>query len=117
MDFNKNNYFIENFTFRFNTPHLEKSRIFKLYAIPSGSLRSGRIVQARSASGFTARSSANKGDPLKPTGFFSRAVIISDVLAPCDENEHCISLTVKIKLAINGIIRYESLTMTIFLPS
>lgn len=75
-------------TLRFNTPQREKSRIFKLYVISSGSLISLRIRHVRSVSGFTLRSSANNGAPLKPTGFFKRAVIESIVLEPCDENEH-----------------------------
>lgn len=59
----------------------------------SGSPDSGRMEQARSASGLTFRSSANNGDPLNPTGFFNRAVIMSAVLELLVANEHWISLT------------------------
>lgn len=86
-------------TFRLRTPHLEKSVIFKLYVTPSASAVSCRIKHVRSVSGFTDRSSANSGAPLNPTGFFRRAVIASDALEPCAENEHCISLTTVAKRA------------------
>lgn len=75
-------------TLRFRTPHREKSVIFSMYAMLSGSLDSGRMEQALSISGLTFRSSANSGEPLKPTGFFNRAVIRSAVLDDVVANEH-----------------------------
>lgn len=80
-------------TFRFSTPHRVKSVIFSVYAIFSGSFDSARMEQARSVSGCAFRSSANNGEPLKPTGFLSRAVIMSTVVELDVANEHCISLT------------------------
>lgn len=80
-------------TFRFSTPHREKSVIFSVNAIFSGSFDSGRIEHARSVSGWTPLSSANNGEPLNPNGFLSRAVIISAVLELVVANEHWISLT------------------------
>lgn len=59
----------------------------------SALLDSGRMEQVLSVSGFTFRSSANNGEPLKPNGFFNRAVIISGVLEVAVANEHWISLT------------------------
>lgn len=75
------------------TPQRVKSTIFSTYVSSSGSLFSGRIIHARSVSGVTPRSSANRGAPLNPLGFFKRAVIWSAVFDPGDANEHCISLT------------------------
>lgn len=68
---------IKKLTFRFKTPHLEKSAIFKLYLRPDGSEGSDRIWQDRSLSGSTPLSSANSGWPLNPSGFFSFATIES----------------------------------------
>ena len=80
-------------TLRFRTPQREKSVIFSMYAMFSGSPDSGRMEQALSISGLTFRSSANSGEPLNPTGFFNRAVIRSAVLDDVVANEHWISLT------------------------
>lgn len=88
-------------TFLFNTPHLLKSVIFKLYIRPDGSIWSGLIWHDGSVSGSTPRSSANNGEPLNPSGFFNLAKIESlttDDSAnpfPLLENVHWISLTVK----------------------
>jgi len=84
---------ISSLTLRFSTPHRKKSTIFKSYDSSVGSLRSCLIIQLKSESGLTPRSSANSGAPLKPSGFFKRAVIESPIFDPCDENEHCMSVT------------------------
>lgn len=71
-------------TFRFSTPHLLKSVINKLKVNLLTSVMSGLIWQIGSVNGSTALSSANKGVPLKPSGFLSLADNISfnpDVLA------------------------------------
>lgn len=85
-------------TFRFSTPHLLKSFIFRLYLNPEGSSTSGRIWQEGSLSGSTALSSAKSGWPLKPSGFLNFAIIESlvPILLPF-ANVHCISVTVKEK--------------------
>lgn len=62
--------------------------IFKSKLNPVESVRSGFISQLKSTSGFTLRSSAKSGDPLKPIGFFSLAVIESPIAEPCDEKAH-----------------------------
>lgn len=78
-----------------STPHRVKSVILRTYAILSGSPDSGRMEHALSVSGLTLLSSANNGDPLKPTGFFNLAVITSAVVEVGVANEHWISLTSK----------------------
>lgn len=73
-----------------------KSTIRNLYVKFDASFSSGFIEQLRSFCGFTDRSSANNGDPLNPFGRFSVAVIVSPMPArPCDENEHCMLLTIQ----------------------
>lgn len=80
-------------TFLLRTPHLVKSKIFKLNNCSDGSFRSFSIEQNRSTSGLTERSSAKSGDPLNPEGFLNIAVMESS-FDPCDEKVHCMSLTV-----------------------
>lgn len=87
-------------TFLRSTPHRVKSVTNRLYVSNDASDRSARIWQTGSIIGSTDRSSANSGCPLKPSGFFNRADIMS--LTPISalptrsesvENEHCISDT------------------------
>lgn len=81
-------------TFLFSTPHRVKSVILRSKLSSLGSFRSCLMEQAKSASGLTARSSANRGAPLNPIGFFSFAVMMSPRLDPCEANEHWMSVTV-----------------------